>query len=173
MKFELFVALRYLLSPRKQAFISVISLISVVAVAVGVAAVVIALALMTGLQGELRDKILGSTSHIYVYKSPAIEDYHAEVKKLVARPGVVGAAPAILGQALVYTGRAELPIRIKGIDPALEPMVTDLGRSMQSGSLTALADEREDGRPGILLGKDLAGQLGVQVGDTVTLITTQ
>ena len=100
MRFELFVALRYLLSPRKQAFISVISLISVVAVAVGVAAVIIALALMTGLQGELRDKILGSTSHIYVFKSPSIEDYRAEVKRLGSRPGVVGAAPAILGQAL-------------------------------------------------------------------------
>jgi lipoprotein-releasing system permease protein len=173
MKFELFVALRYLLSPRKQAFISVISLISVVAVAVGVAAVVIALALMTGLQGELRDKILGSTSHIYVFKSPSIEDYHAEVKKLGARPGVVGAAPAILGRALVSTDRADAFISLKGIDPELEPLVTDLGRSMQSGSLTALSAESEDGRPGILLGKDLAGQLGVQVGDTVTLLTPQ
>ena len=173
MKFELFVALRYLLSPRKQAFISVISLISVVAVAVGVAAVVIALALMTGLQGELRDKILGSTSHIYVFKSPPNEDYHAEVKKLGARSGVVGAAPAILGKALVTTDRADAFISIKGIDAALEPMVTDLGRSMQSGSLTALDEEREDGRPGILLGKDLAGQLGVQVGDTVSLLTPQ
>ena len=88
MGFELFVALRYLLSPRKQAFISVISLISVVAVAVGVAAVVIALALMTGLQGELRDKILGSTAHIYVYKSPGIDDYRAEVKLLSNSPSI-------------------------------------------------------------------------------------
>src|SRR5688572_3336234 len=173
MRFELFVALRYLLSPRKQAFISVISLISVVAVAVGVAAVVIALALMTGLQDELRDKILGSTSHIYVWKNAGIEDYRAEVKLLGSTPDVVGAAPAILGRALVSTDRADAFISLKGIDPELEPLVTDLGRSMQSGSLTGLGAESEDGRPGILLGKDLAGQLGVQVGDTVTLLTPQ
>jgi len=173
MGFELFVALRYLLAPRKQAFISLISIISVVGVAVGVAAMVIALALMTGLQGELRDRILGSTSHVYVWKASGIEDYHAEVKTLAATPEVVGAAPAIIGKALVSTDRADAFISLKGIDPVLEPMVTDLGRSMLSGSLTALDEEREDGRPGILLGKDLAGQLGVGVGDTVTLLTPQ
>ena len=173
MPFELFVALRYLLAPRKQAFISLISIISVVGVAVGVAAMVIALALMTGLQGELRDRILGSTSHVYVWKNAGIDDYHAEVERLGAIPEVVGAAPAIIGKALVSTDRADAFISIKGIDPALEPMVTDLGRSMRSGSLTALGDESSDGRPGILLGKDLAGQLGVEVGDTVTLLTPQ
>ena len=85
MRFELFVALRYLLAPRKQAFISVISLISVLGVAVGVAAVVIALALMTGLQGELRDRILGSQSHIFVYKGDGgFDHYEDDVQKLRA-----------------------------------------------------------------------------------------
>ena len=82
MRFELFVALRYLLAPRKQAFISVISLISVLGVAVGVAAVVIALALMTGLQGELQDRILGSQSHIFVYKDSGFDRYEDDVRKL-------------------------------------------------------------------------------------------
>jgi lipoprotein-releasing system permease protein len=173
MPFELFIALRYLLAPRKQAFISLISIISVVGVAVGVAALVIALALMTGLQGELRDRILGSTSHIYVWKNAGIEDYHAEARALLKTAGVEGAAPAILGQALVSTERADSPITIKGIDPALEPMVTDLGRSMQSGTVEALTQEDDSGRPGILLGRDLAGKLGVKVGDTVTLLTPQ
>jgi lipoprotein-releasing system permease protein len=173
MSFELFVALRYLLAPRKQAFISLISIISVVGVAVGVAAMVIALALMTGLQGELRDRILGSTSHVYVWKTAGIDDYHAEVQRLGRTPEVVGAAPAIIGKALVSTDRADAFISIKGIDPSLEPMVTDLGTSMRSGSLMALDSESSDGRPGILLGKDLAGQLGVDVGDTVTLLTPQ
>ena len=173
MPFELFIALRYLLAPRKQAFISLISLISVVGVAVGVAALVIALALMTGLQGELRDRILGSTSHIYVWKNAGIDDYQSEVRTLLKTAGVVGAAPAILGQALVTTDRADAPITIKGIDPALEPMVTDLGRSMQSGQVDALNREDESGRQGILLGRDLAGKLGVTVGDSVTLLTPQ
>jgi lipoprotein-releasing system permease protein len=174
MRFELFVALRYLLAPRKQAFISVISLISVVGVAVGVAAVVIALALMTGLQGELRDRILGSQSHIYVYKNDGgFERYEDDVRKLREVPGVVGAAPAILGRALVSTNRAVEFVSLKGIDPALEPTVTDIKSSMRSGAVTDLAPRSETDRSGILLGKDLAAKLGVEVGDTVTLLTEQ
>src|SRR5215212_2546170 len=101
MNLELFIALRYLLARRKQAFISVISLISTVGVGVGVIALIVALALMTGLHGELRDRILGSTAHIYVFKTGGIEDYHAEIRKLMTVPRVVGAAPAIMGKALI------------------------------------------------------------------------
>jgi lipoprotein-releasing system permease protein len=108
-----------------------------------------------------------------VWKTAGIDDYHAEVQRLGRTPEVVGAAPAIIGKALVTTDRADAFISIKGIDPSLEPMVTDLGTSMRSGSLMALDNESSDGRPGILLGKDLAGQLGVDVGDTVTLLTPQ
>jgi len=126
MSFELFVALRYLLARRKQAFISLISLISTIGVAVGVMALVIALALMTGLQGELRDRILGSTAHVYVWKTGGIEDYKAEVSKLQEVPGVIGAGPAILGKALISSARADNFISLKGVDPALEPKVTDI-----------------------------------------------
>ena len=80
--FELHIALRYLVAKRKQAFISVISLISTMGVAVGVMALVIALALMTGLQGELRDRILGSNAHVYVWKQGGLDNYHAEVQRL-------------------------------------------------------------------------------------------
>jgi len=107
MTFELFIALRYLLARRRQAFISVISLISAIGVAVGVMALVVALALMTGLQGELRDRILGSTAHVYVWRTGGIEDYRAEVEKLRALEGVAGAGPAILGKALISTDRAD------------------------------------------------------------------
>ena len=173
MRFELFVALRYLLAPRKQAFISVISLISVLGVAVGVAAVVIALALMTGLQGELQDRILGSQSHIFVYKDSGFDRYEDDVRKLREVPGVMGAAPAIVGMALVSTNRADAFIRLKGIDPTLEPTVTDIRSAMRSGALADLVPREDTDRPGILLGKGLAAQLGVEVGDTVTLLTPQ
>jgi len=173
MKFELFVALRYLLAKRKQAFISLISLISTIGVAVGVMALVIALALMTGLQGELRDRILGSTAHVYVWKSGGIVDYQAEVRKLRALDGVVGAGPAILGKALVSTDRADAFISLKGIDPVLEPNVTDIQRAMQRGSLESLGQESDEALPGILLGRNLAEQLGVAVDDTVTVLTPQ
>jgi len=173
MSFELFVALRYLLARRKQAFISVISLISTIGVAVGVMALVIALALMTGLQGELRDRILGSTAHVYVWKTGGIEDYEAEVEKLRAIDGVVGAGPAMLGRALVSTDKADAFISLKGVDPALEPSVTDIARAMQHGSVEALAPPTEEALPGILIGRNLAEQLGLQVGDTASLLTPQ
>ena len=125
MTFELYVALRYLLARRKQAFISVISFISTLGVAVGVMALVVALALMTGLQGELRDRILGSMAHIYVEKPTVlnqageavggIDDYHAEVAQLLKVPRVRGAAPAILGKALISSPSGKTVITIKGI----------------------------------------------------------
>jgi lipoprotein-releasing system permease protein len=171
--FELHIALRYLLAKRKQAFISVISLISTLGVTVGVMAVIIALALMTGLQNELRDRILGSTPHVYVWKMGGIDDYLAEVKALRALPHVVGAAPAILGQGLISASRESDPIQIKGIDPDLEQQVTDIRHAIQSGSLAALGTSTDSGADGILLGKDLAMKLGVRVGDTVSLLTPQ
>jgi lipoprotein-releasing system permease protein len=173
MSFELFVALRYLFARRKQAFISLISLISVIGVAVGVMALVIALALMTGLQGELRDRILSSQAHIYVWKTGGITDYASEVAKLRQVPGVLGAAPTIFGKALVVAGDAQAFISVKAIDPALEPSVTGIKTAMKEGSLDALANESEDQPPAILIGQDLAKQLEVKLGDSVTLVTPQ
>ncbi len=165
--FELHIALRYLLAKRKQAFISVISFISTLGVTVGVMALVIALALMTGLQQELRDRIVGSNPHIYVWNTKGIDDYHAEAAKLRTVPHVVGAAPAVQGQGLLSASSTE-PVQITGIDPELEQEVTNLRQSMTSGSIEAL--ETPDGEPpGILLGKDLAAKLGVAVGDSVSL----
>jgi lipoprotein-releasing system permease protein len=164
MPFELFVALRYLLTRRT-------SLFSAIGVAVGVMALVIALALMTGLQGEMRDRILGATAHIYVWVSGGIGDYQAEVQKLRQVDGVIAAGPVILDKALITTERAQQFINLKGVDPSLEQNVTDIKRAMISGRLEALAGGSEDQSPGILLGKQLAQQLGVSVGDRVSLIT--
>lgn len=171
--FELFVAARYLLASRRQAFISLISLISTVGVAVGVMALIIALALMTGLQGELRDRILGSMAHIYVWKTGGIHDVAAEVAKLRTIDGVLGAAPAIQGRGLVSTDRADAFVSLKGIDPALEPGVTDLQKAMLRGKIADLNGGGEDTPAGILLGRELSQQLGAEVGDFVTLVTPQ
>ena len=115
--FELHIALRYLLAKRKQAFISVISLISTLGVTVGVMALVVALALMTGLQNELRDCILGSNPHVYVWKIGGIEDYQAEAGAMRAVPHVTGAAPAILRRAAF------------GIDDGVERMLPSPSRN--------------------------------------------
>ena len=172
MRFELFIASRYLLARRRQAFISVISLISTIGVAVGVIALIVALALMTGIQGELRDRILGSTAHVYVWKANGIEDYRAEVQNLLKVPRVLGAAPAVMGKALISTENGNDFITLKGIDPVLEPTVTDLGRTMKSGSVTGV-EAGEGELPGILIGEQLARTLGAKVGDTVNLLTAQ
>jgi lipoprotein-releasing system permease protein len=127
---------------------------------------------MTGLQGELRDRILGSSAHVYVWKQGGVTDYHAEAARLRAVPGVTGAAPAILGKALMRTGRGDAFITFKGIDPALEASVTDLARSVEHGSLNALASTGE-GPPGILIGADLSNQIGAALGDDVTLTTPE
>ena len=173
MRFELFIALRYLLARRKQAFISLISLISTLGVAVGVMALIIASALMTGLQGELRDRILGSTAHLYIWKTGGIDDYHAEVAKLLKVPGVTGAAPAILGKALISTESGDAFITFKGIDPKLEPEVTDIQRTMVQGSVERVVPRTEEELPGVLVGRELATLLRVRVGDPVTLTTPQ
>jgi lipoprotein-releasing system permease protein len=171
--FELHVALRYLLAKRKQAFISVISIFSIIGVTVGVMAVIVALAVMTGLQQELRNRILGSSPHIYVYKLGGITDYRAEVDKLRQVPHVIGAAPAILGQGLVSVAGETQPIQIKGIDPTLEPQVTDITQAIESGSLESLAHTRAGAADGILLGKDLAAKLRVRVGDEISVLTPE
>jgi lipoprotein-releasing system permease protein len=170
--FESFVAVRYLLARRKQAFISLISAISILGVTVGVMALLIALALMTGLQGELRDRIVGASAQIYVSKTgEGLVDYQAEVMKLNAVPHVVGAAPAVLGKGLLTSGAdTQAFATIKGIEPTLEPSVTDIRKAMRAGSLDGIVT-RPDTLFGIVLGKDLADGLGVKVGDTVRLIT--
>ena len=171
--FELHIALRYLLAKRKQAFISVISLISTLGVTVGVMALVIALALMTGLQGEIRDRILGANPHIYVWKSSGITDYRTESDTLRQLPHVVGAAPAILGKAMISSVRNPDFVNLTGIDPALEASVSDLKSALQTGSLDALNPAGDDSAGGILLGKDLARNLGVAVGDSVSVVTPE
>jgi lipoprotein-releasing system permease protein len=170
--FELFIAVRYLLARRKQAFISLISLISVLGVAVGVMALLIALALMTGLQGELRDRLVGSTAHVYVFKIGGVKDPEGDVKRLLQVPDVVGAAPVLLGQGLIQSASQDAPIQIKGILPALEPTVTNVSRSMQTGSLDALVSHG-DGPAGIIIGRDLADKLAASVGDVVRIVTAQ
>ena len=172
--FELFVAVRYLLAKRKQAFISLISFISVLGVGVGVMAVLIAMALMTGLQKELRERIVGSSAHVYVFKlGEGIRDVPAEVAKLRQVPRVVGAAPAAIGKGMLTVGNSptqNAAVTIKGIDPALEPSVTDIRSAIREGSLDGIRAGPEE-MDGIVLGIDLAKTLEVRIGDTVRLLT--
>ena len=172
MSWELRVALRYLTARRKQAFISVISGVAVLGVAVGVAAVLIALGLMTGLQSEIRARILGATAHVSVF--PARGGMGEDLGPLVTRvrevPGVAGAAPSVYGKALLTSPSGAAAATLKGIVPAQERTVTDIVDKVREGSAGALADPGAGGGPPpILLGSVLAETLNVRVGDVVNL----
>src|SRR5687768_16075513 len=174
MQFELFIALRYLLARRKQAFISLISLISTLGVGVGVMALIIALALMTGQQQELRDRIVGSTAHIYAFRiGGGFEDPAAELQKLESQPGVLGAAPVVMGKGILRSAESSTFITLKGVDPSLEPRVTEVSKSMRQGTLAALAERGEEDPDGIVIGEDLANSLHVSLGENVELITPE
>jgi lipoprotein-releasing system permease protein len=170
--FSWFIARRYLTARRRQAFISLISAVSILGVGVGVMAVIIALALMTGVQGELRDRIVGSTAHMYIYKLDGpFTDLESDRARVMV-PGVVNAAPAILGHGLIVGAATEVAM-VKGVDPALEAGVTDIGGAIQSGSLDALVRRSDDAPDGIVLGADLADSLGVRLGDAVRVNTAE
>jgi lipoprotein-releasing system permease protein len=174
MPFELRIALRYLAARRKQAFVSLISGISVVGVTVGVMALMIALGLMTGLQTEIRARILGSTAHLSLFRSAgeSFENYREVVERVRALPHVQGAAPAFYTKALVSSTAASAVATLKGILPAQERTVTELGSQMVTGRLEALDDTRA-AVPPILLGHDLAITLAVGVGDVITVTSPQ
>ena len=173
--FELRIALRYLTARRKQAFISLISGISVLGVAVGVMALMIALGLMTGLQADIRSRILGATAHLSIFDGApgGIEDYRTIVETVRRVPRVLGAAPAFYAKGLISSaqGSAQLAT-LKGILPEQEKTVTDLASQVVDGSLSAL-EASGSGLPPILLGRDLASNLGVGPGDVVTVTSPQ
>jgi len=174
MPFELRIALRYLTARRKQAFISLISGISVLGVGVGVMAVLIALGLMTGLQGEVRSRILGATAHVSIFRSrsDALEDYREIVASIRKVHRVKGAAPALYGKGLLTSPTGSAVATIKGVVPAEERTVTELGNQVRDGTLDALASPTQGLGP-ILLGCDLATSLAVGVGDVVTVTSPQ
>lgn len=173
MSFEWFISRRYLKAKRSKGFISLISLISVAGVLVGVAALIVVLAVMTGFTAEFRDKILGINSHIVVQR-PGVElsDYPATAARIAGIAGVTGVTPYIYGQAMITGGVGGTGAIIRGIDPATVNEVLKLADYLETGALTDLAVPPGSRQaPGIILGKDLASHLGVMVGERVKLIS--
>jgi lipoprotein-releasing system permease protein len=174
MPFELLIALRYLTARRKQAFISVISAISMLGVLVGVMALMVALGLMTGLQSEIRGRILGATAHVSIFRSgnEPFDGYLGVTAKVRQQPHVLGAAPAVYGKALISSATNSALATVKGVVPAEEKTVTELDSQVEGGGLAVL-DGAPEGMPPILLGHDLAASLGVGAGDVVTVTSPQ
>ena len=153
---------------RRNGFISFISGVSMLGISLGVAALIIVLSVMNGFQKEVRDRMLGVLSHVEVFApgGQALPNPAQTLDEVRQHPQVVGAAPFLAAQALIARGEDMRGALVRGIDPALEPQVTELAADMASTVLPRL----QPGSFGIVLGGELARNLGVRVGDTVTLI---
>jgi lipoprotein-releasing system permease protein len=195
MQFELFVAARYLKAKRRQAVIGIITVISIVGVAAGVASLIIALAINNGFRQDLQDRLLGSSSHINLLRVEAdgIRNWQPLLSELEKQPHVVAGAPAIYEQVLISRGARAQGAVLKGIIPADENRVSDLLNSVKTGSAAPLSPTAATTSPTptdsdepnplsaqvtaslapIVLGKDMADQLGATVGSVVTATSPQ
>ncbi|PYV14428.1 MAG: permease [Acidobacteria bacterium] len=174
MRFELFVALRYLKAKRRQAAISIVTAISVLGVMAGVCALVVALAVNNGFREDLEQRLLGATSNINLVRSAndGIRSYDALAERLARLPHVVASAPALYEEVLISSRSRAQGVVLKGVDSAREVKVGDLLGRLRKGSLEGLSRTYADADP-IVIGKELAGSLGVFVGDTVLVTSPQ
>ena len=162
--------MRYVRAKRRNSFISFISLISMLGIALGVAALIIVISVMNGFQSELRERMLAATAHVEVkgYESP-LNDWQSVAVTLKQSPEVVAVAPYVQGEGLWINGEVNKPSLVRGIDPASEAMVATVQQHMKVGTMDAL----KPGEWGVILGIDLARNLGVRVGEKVALVTPQ
>jgi len=167
---ELFIGLRYIRAKRRNHFISFISLISMLGIALGVMALIVVLSVMNGFEKELRSRILGMVSHVTVTGfDRRLQDWRALSKRLMSHPEVVGGAPYIEAEAMLSNSSSVSGAVVRGIEPEFEPQVSEIHEHMKFGKLSDL----KPGGYGIILGTGLANSLDVVPGDRVTMITPQ
>jgi lipoprotein-releasing system permease protein len=181
MRFELFVAARYLRAKRRQAVIGIITWISVAGVAVGVAALIIALAITNGMEKDFRSQLLSSTPDVELMRTmnDGIRNWQALTERLRHLPHVVADAPGIYEPVLISRGALSGGAMLKGIRPREELTVSSMLAHLQSGSLTPLSqpanpqDQSGEPTPPLIIGMDLADSIGARVGDTVLVTSPQ
>jgi lipoprotein-releasing system permease protein len=187
MRFELFIAARYLRARRRQAVVGLVTVISVVGVAAGVAALIVALAITNGMRRDLQERLVGATAHVELMRTTGegIHDWRPLVARLASVPHVVAVAPGLYGQVLISRGARSGGALIKGILPADEFKVSNLLQSITQGSaadlapipgapsVTASSSRVGDGPPPIVIGNELAITLGATVGDTLLVTSPQ
>ena len=183
MSYELFVSIRHLSAKKSQKFISLNTWISIAGVGLGVMALIVVIAVMSGFSKDLRDKILGTNSHVVVsnMNRAMVENYDGIIKKVRSVKGVIAAAPFIMNQVMLINGDRVSGIVVRGIDPEKEETVSDLGKNMVSGTVSDLKTKssfsgeikgrEKKNRAGIILGKELSRRLGVGVGDIVSMVS--
>ncbi|HEX2484584.1 MAG TPA: lipoprotein-releasing ABC transporter permease subunit [Myxococcota bacterium] len=176
---EWFVATRYLFAKRRQTFISVITAICVAGVAAGVWLIITVLSVMNGFERTWREEIIGNRAHFTIHAAGGpIRDYRSVLSAVDGVEGVVGATPYVDGDGMVRGARGEIvPVRVRGIDPDRIARVTDLAEDLRPGSEDALdalradAAGRNGSEPGLIVGSEIANQLGLRPGDDVVLIS--
>lgn len=171
MKFERFVALRYL-TRRKGLFAIITTLIGVAGVSVGVAALITTLSVMNGFQSDIKTKVIGAQSHILVFGRMPASTYPEQIRKIEQIPSVEAAAPHIYGQAILSYDGQSVGLVVRGLDPEQEKKINSLSRSLTEGSF-APKDWAADAPAPLVLGTELAAGLGADVGDDVVLISPQ
>ena len=170
MSFETFIAFRYLLARRKQAFISVISLFSILGVGLGVAALIVVIGVMNGFSNDLKDKILGVNSHLIVTSmAGGMEGYEDAAEQARGVEGVVGVMPFVYSEVMLSTRNGVKGVALRGIQPANAGEVLSLPEDMVDGEVADLS--REQGPPGIIVGEELASRLGITVLSSVNLLS--
>ncbi|MBL4851616.1 MAG: ABC transporter permease, partial [Gammaproteobacteria bacterium] len=166
----LYVGLRYIRAKRRNHFISFISLISVLGIALGVTVLITVLSVMNGFQKEIRDRILGATAHATISGiNGRLTDWQALIDQSLAFDRVEGAAPYVRGEGMISSGGKVNGTLVRGISPSRETAVSDIGDHMLEGHF----DDLVAGEFNIILGFDLARAVNARVGDKITLITPQ
>jgi lipoprotein-releasing system permease protein len=173
MRFESFIARRYLFSLHKQSFISVISIFAVLGVGLGVAALIVVLGVMSGFTSDLRDKILGVNAHIYMASySGGIRDYESLVERADKVPGVVSVTPFIYSEVMLSTSDGVKGVVLRGVDPKTAGSVWKLSLDPKAQDNPSFMDlEKKTPFPGIIIGKELARRLNLSVGERVNLLS--
>ena len=173
MKYEWFIGLRYLKAKRKQTFISIITVISIAGVMVGVMALIVVLAVMSGFEKTLKEKILGTQAHLHLLKATqeGLDQYQEVTKRVEETKGVVSAAPFIISQVMLSSESNVFGVVLKGIDPDRVGRVTELANNLKAGRLEDLKGGKEGDLPGIILGVELAKHLSVSLNDSIQVIS--
>jgi lipoprotein-releasing system permease protein len=175
MRFELFVAVRYLRAKRRQAVVGIITLISIAGVAAGVASLIIALAITNGMRRDLQDRLLGSTAHVQLMRvaSDGIRNWRDLTARLERLPHVKAAAPGLYEQVLISNGARSGGAVIEGVVPEQERRVSDLLSSVTLGTVAPLESTQPHDFPPIVIGHDLAETIDARVGSTVLVTSPQ
>ncbi|ACL03482.1 lipoprotein releasing system, transmembrane protein, LolC/E family [Desulfatibacillum aliphaticivorans] len=178
MAFELFIGGRYLRAKRREAFASLITVLSLCGVGLGVTALIVVIAVMTGAEAHIKERILGSTPHVIVMPggmAQGMGEYMEARKEILQVPGVLGAAPFIQSQAMIRSRRGASGALLRGVNPALSNEIFDLKDKVEPpGAWDRLVPDEAsnpEGRPGIILGKEMASNLNVIPGDVISIIS--